>query len=543
MSIQESDISHKQLPRTPSLWIVNTFLLLGLFFIIVVGRYSDALPQFAVSILGEIFLALVVIALVFFERLPIRETLRLRWVGWKPPALSIILALSVWFIGATISIILALLLGYTPPTSPESIPQTFGGTVLLLIATMVAAPICEEIMFRGYVQRAYDRWGAWAGIVVCSAIFTLYHLRFLGLLGLAPVALMLGVVAWRSESLLPGMAMHAAYNGMASIVIIVNAFFPFTTVLATTGGLICLSAVMIPLSLVAIWLFWQYTSVPVMPVPSHLAGWRRWIWVLPLLVILGIYGYAAFREVLLGRFPEVLAVESLELQPPSAWEEGAHTWNYEIRTTFDEVVGDAACTLTPAEAVLQLNCRMQHRPFTDQLPFLTPALSTDDENEGRFWNQDLSWTRDDLQVITLERMQGSQEDPSVFWHLTGSSAELTVTHEDTVQKTDLTSATLLQDEWPWRLSALPFKIAYGSKTTLVRADGAGQIQTEEVYVGVTGSESVWTPIGSFVTWKVVLSYATAGEETELAAWYAVEAPHILVQYDDGVVRYLLSSVK
>lgn len=542
--MQETDITHKPLPRTPSLWIVNTFLLLGLFFIIVVGRYGDALPQFVASILGEGFLALAVIALVRLERLPIRETLRLRWPGWQPVALSVILALGVWIVGVTISLTLSLLLGYTAPTSPDAYPQTPWDALLMLTATMVAAPVCEEIMFRGYVQRAYDRWGAGGGIVICSAIFALYHLRFLGLLGLAPIALMLGLVAWRSGSLVPGMVMHAVYNGMASMVILASAFFPLTTVIATMGGLVCLSVVMAPLALAALWLLWRHTSTPIIPPLPRLVGWRRWAWPLPLLAVLGIYGYAAFREVLLGRFPEVLAVESLALQPPLAWEETAHIWNYEIRTPFNEAIGDAACTLTPYDTFLQLSCQMQHRAFVDQLPFLSPPRDAAAENEERFWNHNLSWARDSLQVMTLERMQGDEENPPVFWDLPRLSTELTVTHEETLQKTDLTSATLLQDEWPWRLSALPFDIAYGSKTAFVWVDNAGQIHTDKVYVGVAGGEPVWTPAGNFVAWKVTLTYTAAEEEEiEMAAWYDVDAPHTLVRYDDGTVRYLLSSVK
>lgn len=522
---------------------MNTFLLLGLFFIIVAGRYSEVLPQFMTSILGEGFLALAVVALVRIERLPVRETLRLRWPGWQPVALAALLAMGVWIVGVMISATFSLLLGYTPPTSPETYPRTLVGALLLLVATTVAAPICEEIMFRGYVQRAYDRWGAWAGIVICSVIFVLYHLRFLGLPGLVPVALMLGLVAWRSESLLPGMVLHAVYNGMASVVIIANAFLPLTTVAAMLAGLVCLSAVMAPLSLVALWLFWQYTSKPTTPALPRLVGWQRWVWLLPLLAILVVYGYAAVLEVLLGRFPEVFAVESLELQSPPAWEE-THTWNYEIHTTFNEVIGDAACTLTPSDAVLQLDCQMQHQAFSGSLPFSISIPSTAADSEDRFWNQELSWGRDNLQLMTLNRTQGSAEDPRVLWALSGLSTELTVTREETIQKTDLTSATLLQDEWAWRLSALPFDIAYGSKALFVWVDDAGQVHTDEVYVGVAGSETVWTPAGNFVTWKVTLAYTTAeGEEIETAAWYDVEAPHTLVRYDDGVVRYLLSSVK
>ncbi len=522
---------------------MNTFLLLGLLFINVVGHYSDALPQFVANILGEGCFALAVIALVRIERLPIRETLRLRWPGWRPMALSVVLAMCAWLVGLTISVILSLVLGYSPPTSPDSYPQTPGAALLLLVATTVAAPICEEIMFRGYVQRAYERWGTPAGILIGSLIFCLYHLRFLGLLGLVPIALLLGVAAWRSGSLFPGMMLHAVYNGMVCVVIIANAFFPQTTAVAAAAVLVLFSAIMIPLSLVALWLLWRYTSAAPAPVAAPLAGWRRWVWVLPLLAVLGIYGYAAVLEVLTGRFPEVFAVESLELQSPPAWREDVHTWNYEIRTASNGIVGNAACTLTPSDAVLRLDCQMNHKQFSQKALALSPTLSAA-SSDKRSWEQTLSWAQDSLQIVTLERIQEMENRSPILWNLPQLSAGLTVTRGQAIQTTDLTSATLLQDEWPWRLSALPFAIAYGSKTAFVWVDDLGQVHTDDAYVGVAGGEQIWTPAGNFVTWKVALTYATAKDEkVELAAWYNVEAPYTLVRYDDGVVSYLLSSAQ
>ena len=43
-------------------------------------------------------------------------------------------------------------------------------------------------MFRGYVQRAYDRGKPLTGIMVGGLIFALYHLQFQGLFALLPVA-------------------------------------------------------------------------------------------------------------------------------------------------------------------------------------------------------------------------------------------------------------------------------------------------------------------------------------------------------------------
>jgi membrane protease YdiL (CAAX protease family) len=85
--------------------------------------------------------------------------------------------------------------------------------VLLLTFALVPA-VCEEILFRGYLQaglaRAIQRP---AGVVASSAlVFALFHLdpwRFAGVLGLG---LYLAWLRLKTGSLLPPMAAHAASN-------------------------------------------------------------------------------------------------------------------------------------------------------------------------------------------------------------------------------------------------------------------------------------------------------------------------------------------
>ena len=87
---------------------------------------------------------------------------------------------------------------------------------LLLVFALVPA-ICEEILFRGFLQagleRAIDRP---AGVVAASAlVFAVFHLdpwRFSGVMGLG---LFLAWLRQRTGSLLPPMAAHAASNVLA----------------------------------------------------------------------------------------------------------------------------------------------------------------------------------------------------------------------------------------------------------------------------------------------------------------------------------------
>ncbi len=74
--------------------------------------------------------------------------------------------------------------------------------ILLLVANPLAAPICEEIAWRGVVQSAFVRaWGPWVGIGVTVILFAMKHVvvdaSFARLTTLLMLALVFGLVRHR----------------------------------------------------------------------------------------------------------------------------------------------------------------------------------------------------------------------------------------------------------------------------------------------------------------------------------------------------------
>jgi sodium transport system permease protein len=93
--------------------------------------------------------------------------------------------------------------------------------VLILFSLAVVPAVCEELLFRGYLFAALERTtSAGRAIWVSAVLFALFHVvigspaspeRFLPSLFMG---LLLGWLAWRSGSVLPGMLLHLLHNGL-----------------------------------------------------------------------------------------------------------------------------------------------------------------------------------------------------------------------------------------------------------------------------------------------------------------------------------------
>ncbi len=148
--------------------------------------------------------------------------------------------------GATIGVplvfvagLLALLLSSVLATPDSTLPPTGGlvGALLNVVTATVVAPIAEEIFFRGYATTAWLRsLGAQPAIVRGALFFAAVHVLTVGgttfgegaeravfaFIVRLPVALALGWVFVRRGSLLTAIGLHAAYNGVPALALLLS---------------------------------------------------------------------------------------------------------------------------------------------------------------------------------------------------------------------------------------------------------------------------------------------------------------------------------
>ncbi|MGB7347125.1 MAG: type II CAAX endopeptidase family protein, partial [Pirellulaceae bacterium] len=114
---------------------------------------------------------------------------------------------------------------------------------LALIIGMTPA-VCEEILFRGYVQTRLTRsFSPAVGVTIASMMFAAFHMDFVHCVAVLPLGFFLGFVVARSGSLFPAMFAHFVNNAIAVVGV---AFAP-----EGNTDVLALPAVMISLSIMA----------------------------------------------------------------------------------------------------------------------------------------------------------------------------------------------------------------------------------------------------------------------------------------------------
>ena len=93
------------------------------------------------------------------------------------------------------------------------------GVLLIGLFHIALVPaFAEEVLFRGYVMRAFERSaGIIAALVISSLIFSLFHLQLTNILPLATLGAVMGLLTWLSGSIWPAAVAHFVNNGSAVI--------------------------------------------------------------------------------------------------------------------------------------------------------------------------------------------------------------------------------------------------------------------------------------------------------------------------------------
>jgi len=98
----------------------------------------------------------------------------------------------------------------------ESMPDGPAAILLAFLTVVVAAPLAEELIFRGLLHRLASRmWGRWPAIMISSLVFRIVHGEPWYLFGLIGIGVVLAVVYEATGSVLACWVTHMVHNGIS----------------------------------------------------------------------------------------------------------------------------------------------------------------------------------------------------------------------------------------------------------------------------------------------------------------------------------------
>ncbi|MEM8733603.1 MAG: ABC transporter permease subunit/CPBP intramembrane protease, partial [Planctomycetota bacterium] len=200
---------------------------------------SSALPSLSASLDARLWISALVsfllilglpVVVCLFRRIQLRTTFRLtmvtrgRW--WLVLPAMVLVAATAWMVAHEIFIAAnAIGIGSIGEKQFDEV-AAFRQEMqklplgLVLFAFAFTPAVCEELLFRGFVLSALNRYSAWWAIAVSSIMFGLMHVLTSNVLAVerffptAFMGLLLGLIAIRTGSILPGMVLHFLHNAL-----------------------------------------------------------------------------------------------------------------------------------------------------------------------------------------------------------------------------------------------------------------------------------------------------------------------------------------
>jgi membrane protease YdiL (CAAX protease family) len=207
-------------------------VILSLLFAIIIGAgftslFQALLPNIDstnISLLSmlvsTIMIGLPAIAYIHVNGLSFRKRLRINKISQNTLSSIIIISIGFIVIIDELDRIVYALFG-SPDFLGELVEQlkitSIYTGLLIILTTVIVAPLIEELLFRGFLQKVLEE--SWAditkAILVTSLFFALVHLNPYWIVQIYLLGMLLGYLSWRTNSIIPGIILHGLNNGFA----------------------------------------------------------------------------------------------------------------------------------------------------------------------------------------------------------------------------------------------------------------------------------------------------------------------------------------
>jgi uncharacterized protein len=219
-----------RIPAVAPVWHTLLFVvvLLGISLLQAMPRFAareahlpSRIPTYIFTMCYEFFLLGYVWLGAWLRHTTLRDLIGGRWARWKDFWIDVLVAFLFWLVilGVLAALSYALHFNSSEAASfllPQTVPE-----MILWVALAASAGFCEELVFRGYLQRqclALTQ-NVVAAVILQGLVFGVAH-AYQGrkaILVISVYGMMFGMLAAIRKSLRPGMMQHATQDGVSGI--------------------------------------------------------------------------------------------------------------------------------------------------------------------------------------------------------------------------------------------------------------------------------------------------------------------------------------
>ncbi len=176
--------------------------------------------NFLALFIGQGFMIIPLLLFLTARKESLVECLRLRKLSLPVVCITFVLSFGIIVIVDEFDRLAGLL--FTPPEYMDQLGymlkfDSFNMAMFLMFGIVILAPLGEELLFRGFLQKFLEEhWqDVTRAVLVTSLFFAIIHLNPFWLIQIYLLGVMLGFLAWRTGSIWAGFILHAANNLMA----------------------------------------------------------------------------------------------------------------------------------------------------------------------------------------------------------------------------------------------------------------------------------------------------------------------------------------
>ena len=204
--------------------VVSAFLVGGIIMSIFssMPKQTDKLYLYLSFFIGQGVIVLPPIYYLNFKKKSISDSFRIKPVSFNTIINSIIFSMGIIILFDALDRVIHQIVptpDYIIDLGKIMQPESTLGLIFLFLAVVVMAPIGEEIVFRGFLQKFLEEhWkDITRAVLVTSLLFAMIHFNPYWTIQIYLLGIILGFLSWKTKSVIPSIILHSVNNGMAFI--------------------------------------------------------------------------------------------------------------------------------------------------------------------------------------------------------------------------------------------------------------------------------------------------------------------------------------